>query len=144
LDNKLFPPPPQQIAGLPIKVEYTSILAQAQKQLGVQQISRVVGFIQTVVQALGGQDTSIADGIDWDQTLREVCEAEGTPAKMNKDQAVIDQIRAQRAKAQQQQQQMMQAEQAANAANKIGTIPTGAGTLHGAMTGAQQPVGAGK
>ena len=78
--------------------------------MGVQQISRVVGFIQTVlIQALGGQDTSIADGIDWDQdqALREVCDMEGTPAKMNKDQAVIDQIRVQRAKAQQQQQQQM-------------------------------------
>ena len=136
-DNKLLPPPPKQIAGLPLKVEYTSILAQAQKQLGIQQISRVVGFVQSVIQALGGQDTSIADGIDWDQTLREVCDAEGTPAKMNKDQAVIDQIRAQRAKAQQQQQQMAMAEQAANAAHKVGSIPTGPGTLHGALTGAK-------
>jgi hypothetical protein len=142
MDNKLFPPPPQQIAGLPIKVEYTSILAQAQKQLGVQQISRVVGFIQTVVQALGGQDTSIADGIDWDQTLREVCDMEGSPAKMNKDQVLIDQIRKQRAKAQQQQAQMQMAEQAANAAHKVGSIPTGPGTLHGAMTGHTQPAGA--
>ena len=142
-DNKLLPPPPKQIAGLPLKVEYTSILAQAQKQLGIQQISRVVGFIQTVVQALGGQDTSISDGIDWDQTLREVCDMEGTPAKINKDQAVIDQIRAQRAKAQQQQQQMAMAEQAANAAHKVGSIPTGPGTLHGAMTGQNQPAMAG-
>ena len=145
LDNGLFPQPPQQIAGLPIKVEYTSILAQAQKQLGIQQISRVVAFVQSVIQALGGQDTSIADGIDWDQTLREVCDMEGTPAKINKDQAVIDQVRQQRAKAQQQQQQVAMAEQAANAAAKVGSIKTGPGTLHGAMTGQPaQPVGAGR
>lgn len=137
LDNQLFPPPPKQIAGLPIKIEYTSILAQAQKQLGIQQISRVVGFVQSWIQATGGQDTSITDGIDQDQMLREVCDMEGTPAKLNVDQQVIDQKRQQRQKAQQQQQQMMMAEQAANAAHKVGSIPTGAGTLHGALTGAK-------
>ena len=98
--------------------------------------------MQSVIQALGGQDTSIADGIDWDQTLREVCDMEGTPAKMNKNQSMIDQIRAQRAKAQQEQQQMAMAEQAANVAHKVGNIPTGPGTLHGALTGTNaQPMG---
>lgn len=143
LDNKLLPPPPQGIGGLPIKIEYTSILAQAQRALGVQQIQRVVAFVQSVIEALGGQDTSIADGLDQDQMLREVCGMEGTPAKINLDQALIDQKRQQRAQQQKQQQQMMMAEQASKVAKNVGGIPTGPGTLHGAVSGANQLTGAG-
>lgn len=141
LDNKILPIPPQGIGGLPIKIEYTSILAQAQRALGVQQIQRVVAFVQSWIQATGGS-SQIALGIDEDQMLREVCNMEGTPARINLDQAAIDQKKEQLAKQQAQQQQMAMAEQASKVGKNIGSIPTGPGTLHGAVTGAKEPAGA--
>lgn len=143
LDNGLLPPPPPNIEGLAIKVQYISILAQAQKALGVQQIQRVVGFVQSWIQATGGQDTSIVDGLDVDQMLREVCQMEGTPAKINIGQNVIDQKRQARAEAQAQQAKLAALEQASNAAKNIGSIPTGPGSLaHTISGGAPAPVGA--
>src|SRR5690554_7759346 len=35
----VLPPPPQELAGMDLRVEYTSILAQAQKALGVDRKS---------------------------------------------------------------------------------------------------------
>ncbi len=113
--NGLLPPPPEEIMGLPVKVEYVSILAQAQKAIGVQSINRVIGFIGETM----GIKPDLADVIDLDQTTREVAEMEGVPAKLMVPPEVVAQIREQRAKALQMQQAAEMANSAADTTKKL-------------------------
>lgn len=145
-ENNLLPPPPQEIAGMAIKVQYISILAQAQKSLGVQQINRIIAFIQTVNEATNNT-VPIADGFDFDEALREVIEMEGAPAKLNVPEGQIDQIRADRAKQAQQQQAAALAEQTSKAVKNFLGSPTDTANAMTAVVGqkgAAQPAGAGK
>jgi len=41
----LLPPPPEELQGMPLKVEYISVLAQAQRAMGIGNIERFVGFV---------------------------------------------------------------------------------------------------
>lgn len=47
----MIPPPPQEIQGMPITVEFTSILAQAQKMIGLQAINQYMGFAGSMIAA---------------------------------------------------------------------------------------------
>lgn len=111
-----IPEPPQEIQGVEIKIQYVSILAQAQKALGVTQIERMFGFIGAVagLGAQAGLSPEVVDVIDWDETVRQVADMEGVPAKIVRDVEVVAQIRKQR---QQQQQAAMAAEMANSAAD---------------------------
>jgi len=63
-----IPPPPQELSGQNLKVEYTSPLARAQKQLEAQGIMRTVEIMSPFVQA----DPSIMERIDGDRMLEHV------------------------------------------------------------------------
>lgn len=43
----LIPEPPEEIQGMPINIEYISVLAQAQKAMGIGNIERLIGFVAT-------------------------------------------------------------------------------------------------
>lgn len=109
--NFLLPPPPEEMEGAEIKIEYVSILAQAQKAVGIESISRVIGFINGVSAIK--QDAG--DVYDIDEAIREVAKMEGTPAKLIVEQKVVAQIREGRAQQQQVAQQMEMASKGADA-----------------------------
>jgi len=44
----MLPEPPEEIAGKPLKVEYISTMAQAQKMVGIGAIERWIGFVGNV------------------------------------------------------------------------------------------------
>jgi hypothetical protein len=46
----LIPPPPQELAGMDMKIEYVSVLHQAQRSVGVSSIDRFMGFAGNVMQ----------------------------------------------------------------------------------------------
>jgi len=77
-ERGMIPQPPPEIEGVDIKIEYTSILAQAQQAVGITKIERVIGIAERMV----GYIPSIADIIDADQIMRETSEMEGAPAKI--------------------------------------------------------------
>lgn len=110
--NMLLPIPPEELQGQQIQVEYVSILAQAQKAIGVNAISRVLGFIGGVTPIK--QDA--IDVFDVDEAIREVAKLEGIPSRLMPSVQMVQQIRDQRAQAQQMQQQLAMADQAAKAA----------------------------
>lgn len=45
LDNGLLPPPPEELAGEELKVEYIDILTQAQKMVGITANEQLAGFV---------------------------------------------------------------------------------------------------
>jgi len=102
--NPMLPPPPRELAGLDLNVEYVSILAQAQKALGVAGIERAIGFAGN----LAGIQPDIVDKIDFDQAVDEYTAMLGVPPTMIRSDEAVAQLRRQRAEQQQQQQAMEQ------------------------------------
>ncbi len=96
----MIPEPPQEIRGDDLKVEFTSILAQAQKATGITKVERVVALAGAVYET-----AQIADILDADTIIREVNEMEGGPSKILFEQAVLQANRKAAAERAQQQQQ---------------------------------------
>jgi hypothetical protein len=108
----LLPPPPDDLQGADLKVEYISIVAQAQKLLGVTAIERFVQFTGTVAQI----DQGVVDKVDFDKAVGAYGVALGVPANMLVDDETVAAVRAQRAAAAQAQAQgeaMMKASEGA-------------------------------
>lgn len=97
-----IPEPPQILANVPLKIEYTSILAQAAKAAAVGSIERTMTFVANVAQATG--DPSVMDKLDSDQVVDEYTAAVGGPASIIRSDDAVAQIRADRAQQQRQQQ----------------------------------------
>lgn len=99
----LIPPLPEVLRGVPINIEYTSVLAQAQKATGLGTIERSVAFVGSLL-AINPTDTSVLDKLDMDQTIDEFHDRNGGPARMIRGDEEVQKIRDGRAKQQQMQQ----------------------------------------
>lgn len=113
-----IPPPPLELQGQPLKVEYIGILAQAQKLLGIAGLERFVGFVGNVAAALiaAQRPADVLDKLDLDQVVDEYGLAVGTPPALVRSDEAVAAIRAQRAQQQAQAAQMQQAQQMAETA----------------------------
>lgn len=129
----LIPPPPEELAGVPLTVEYISILAQAQKAIAASVIERSLQFTGMMIQS-GFQEA--ADKIDPDAMQEAYYSAIGAPPTILRNAEQVAGIR--QARAEQQQQQMM-AEQGmamAQGAKTLAETPTEGDTALTAMLGA--------
>lgn len=97
--------PPPQLEGEPLKVEYISILAQAQQAVGIAGIERTMGFVGN----MAGINPDILDKIDFDQTVDEYSSMSGVPPTIIRSDDMVESLRAARA---QQQQAAQMAEMA--------------------------------
>lgn len=88
----VIPPPPLALQGRELKVEYISILAQAQKLAFTAAIERVLAFAGTIAAA----DPTIYDNIDFDQALKNYAEMTGIPQKILRSEAMVKALRKQR------------------------------------------------
>lgn len=120
-----LPQPPEELSGIDLRVEYISMLAQAQRSVAVSGIERAVTFVGNVAQF----KPEALDKLDIDQTIDEYAEALGTPARIVVPDEMVAQIRQARA----QQQKAM--EQQAAMANMAATAKDAAGAVN-AMAGA--------
>lgn len=110
-----IPPPPEELQGTELKVEYISIMAQAQKLLSTTGLERIAAFAGNLAQL----NPSVMDKVDMDQLVDEYADSLGVaPATVRSDDAVAA-MRQQRAKAQAQQQQMEQLAQGAQTAKTL-------------------------
>jgi hypothetical protein len=143
--NGLIPEPPQEIQGMELKVQYVSVLAQAQKMTGITAINQVIQFVMASAQA----NPNILDTIDWDQAAKEYAEMSGIPAKIMASPEAVMAIRKAKtqaqAKAEQQQDAAVMAqgaEMGAKAAKDASQAQLGNNTaldaLIGGITGQKQ------
>ena len=112
LENGDYPPPPREMVGQALRVEYLSTIHQAQKLVGLQPFDRVTQFASGIVQMTG--DTAIFDLLDNDQSIRDYADLAGYPPDLVRDENAVYEIREQRAA---QMQQMQAAQAAASAAS---------------------------
>jgi len=120
-----LPMPPEEIWEAKYKIEYISLLAQAQQQVGVRAIDDTTQYVLTIAPV----KPDILDVYDLDEALRERSDLVGVPSKLIRSTDAVEEARAQRA---QQQQAMEQAQMAMAAAE-------GAKNLAGAKMNPEDP-----
>lgn len=116
----LLPPPPPELQGSDLQVEYVSILAQAQRAVGTQAIDRVTGYVMNAAQV----NPEVLDKFDFDQAVDEYSNMLGTPPQLVRPDDKVLEIRQQRAAQQAQQQQMMTAAASIDGAKQLSDIDT--------------------
>lgn len=118
LRRGLLPPWPEELDESPLKVEYVSVLAQAQRLVSASSIDRYVGFIAGLAkaQADAGEQPTVFDKIDFDQSADEYADALGVPASVVRSDEQVAEIREDRAQQQQQAQLAAAAQPVAQAA----------------------------
>lgn len=115
-----LPPVPQQLQGAPLKIEYISIMAQAQKLIGIAGIERFSGFIGQAVQV----DPSIKDKVNFDQMAEVYGDMTSIPPGIVRTDEEVQAIRQQQQQAAQQQQQQEAIAQGAQAAKNLSQADT--------------------
>lgn len=141
-----LPPAPKELSGGELRVEYISMMAQAQKMLGTANIERVLGTLGNVA----GVMPSIVDNIDLDEAVRTYADNMGIAPKIIRTKQAVERIRAQAAAAKQQQEQMAAAGTAAEGAavlasadmsgdNALTRLVNNAGPVVAAQAGRSRP-----
>lgn len=120
----LFPPPPPEIAGQPIVIQYISILAEAQRAASTAAIERVFSFAGNLVAVLPG----IMDNLDGDEGIRDYADQLTVPPNLIRDLAAVAAIRADRSAKE----------------NAAAALTTGATLASGAKTLSDTDVGGGQ
>jgi hypothetical protein len=116
----LIPSPPSQLEpGSPLKVEYISIMAQAQKMVASSTMERFATFTNAVAEV----NPAIFDKVDMDQMLDEYSDMLGVPPRIIRSDETVAGIRDQRQKQQQAQAQAENMERIAKAGKSLGTTP---------------------
>ena len=110
-----IPVPPTELQGSELKVEYISIMAQAQKMAAIGTLERFIAF----ASQLAGVSPDALDKIDLDQTIDEYGEMTGIAPGVIRPDDVVETIRNRRAQQAQQQQQAAALNQAAGAAKSL-------------------------
>lgn len=114
-----IPPPPDVLSTIPLKIEYTSILAQAMKASGTSGIERTAGFVAQMAQVFGAQ---VLDKFDSDQAVDEYNDRTGAPAVIVRDDDAVEAIRQGRAAQERQQMLLAAAKPAADGAAAIKSL----------------------
>lgn len=112
VDKGLVEPLPESYDGLELGIDYTSMLAQAQKALSTGAIERTAAFVGN----LAGANSEALDKIDMDAAIDEYAEAVGAPASVIRPESAVTELRQKRAAQQQQAEQAAMAGQAAQIA----------------------------
>lgn len=121
LDAGLLPPPPQELQGVQLNVEFISMLAQAQRAITTNSSDRFITGLLTVAQG----KPSVLNKLNENAWADDYAESLGVNPKIVNDAdkvAALEQAQAQQA---QQAQQLAAAEQASKTAKNMADSPTG-------------------
>ncbi|MHB1098109.1 MAG: portal protein [Burkholderiales bacterium] len=114
------PDPPEELAGQDLRVEYESIMAKAQKLVGVAGTERFIAFAGNMAAAF----PDVLDRVDADQVIDEYGDMMGVSSQVIRPIEAAQQIRQQRAKAQQAAQMAERVPQMAGAAKQLSETDT--------------------
>lgn len=129
LSRGLIPPAPEALQGADLKVEYISIMAQAQKLSSIGAIERFTNFTSN----LAGADPSVLDKIDFDNLVDTYGDITSVPSGIIRSKEDVEAMRAQRAQAQAAQQQQQMMAQGADMAKALGETKIDEGSALGEL-----------
>lgn len=121
----LLPPVPEELHGVPLKIEYLSIMAQAQKAMGIGALERTAGFVSTIAAVY----PEGLDKFDFDQAIDEYGMMAGTPPRLIRDDESVAGVRQARDKQKQQQMALAAAPQLAGAVRDLAQSPIGSDSV---------------
>jgi hypothetical protein len=143
VEADLIPPAPPELQGQQLQIEFVSILAQAQKQIGTNAVDKftmaLTGIAQLQLEAQ--QPVTVLDNFDADGWYDTYSDMLGIDPGINVGQDVRDQQRAARAKQQAAQAAAAAAQQSADTAKTMAQAPTQGGASNslsdvlGSLTG---------
>ncbi|MFH2498753.1 portal protein [Morganella morganii] len=133
-ENNLLPVPPDEMQGMQLKVEYISVMAQAQKAIGVSSIERFIGF----TSGIGQFKQEALDKINVDETIDAYAASIGVPPSVVATNEQVAQIRENRAQQQAMAQQMQMAQDAVGGAQALGNTPMDDNSALAALAGGGQ------
>jgi hypothetical protein len=107
--------PPEELLEAEIKVEYISIMAQAQKSLGLASMDRLFGMVANLAQI----DPNAVKKINTMEFINEFAESVGTPQRIIRSNEDYEGMIQAEQEALQQQQQIDQMQQEASAAKEM-------------------------
>lgn len=119
-NGRLLPEPPQELQGAPLKVEYISIMAQAQKTVGIGGIERFMTFTGNLAAAR----PEAWDKVNVDQVLDIYGDMTSIPPSIIRSDDEVQAIRQQQQQAQQQAAQMQAMQQTASTAKDLSQANT--------------------
>jgi len=117
----ILPPPPEEMKGVEINVEFVSMLAQAQRAVGANSVDRFVGNLGAVAQ----YKPDVLDKFDSDKWAEAYSDMLGVDPNLIVADDKVAIIRQQRAGAQAQAQQSALAEQQSKTAKNLAQAPMG-------------------
>ena len=117
----MLPPPPQELHGMDLEVDFISMLAQAQRAIGTNSVDRFVGNLGQIATFKPG----VLDKFDEDEWAEEYSDMLGISPSLIVPSEKVALIRKAKMQAAQAAQQSQMANQAADTANKLANSPTG-------------------
>lgn len=130
--KNMLPPPPDVLQGMPLRIEYISVMAQAQKSIGVSSLAQTVSFIGQLAQF----KPESLDKLDVDQAIDAFAEMSGVSPTVIVPAEQVQGIREERAKQIQQQQAMQMGMAAAQGAKTLSETQTSDPSALTALTNA--------
>lgn len=119
LKQGYVPEPPKELQGMDLKVEYVSVMAQAQKLVGIGSLERFAGFAGQVAAV----KPDIWDKVNVESIIDVYADMLSVPPTVLNDEEEVDAVRAERAQAAQQQQQVEQLNQVSQSAKNLAGAP---------------------
>ena len=116
----ILPPPPQELQGRELNVEFVSVLAQAQRAVATSSVDRFVMSLGQIAQ----MKPDVLDKLNADAWADKYADMLGVDPELVVSGEQVVMVRQQRAQAQQAAQEAAMAEQAAGAAAKLGGVDT--------------------
>jgi hypothetical protein len=119
----IIPPPPPEVAGKDIDVEFVSVLQTSQQAAMAGSIERILQMAQT----LAGIDPAVTDNVDFDEAFDIYASLLSVDPRIIRTPASLISIRQRREAQQQQQQQTAQIEALSKAGANASNIDVGGG-----------------
>lgn len=120
MEAGIVPPPPEELQGVDLNVEFVSTLAQAQRAIGVGSVDRLLGTVGSIAQ----MKPEVLDKINADEVVDSYADMLGVDPKLIVGDEQVALVRQQRAQQQAQMQNMQATMAATEAAAKMGSIDT--------------------
>ena len=120
LRQQLVPQAPQELEGQPLRVEYVSIMAQAQKMVGISSLERFAGF----VGGMGKINPQVFDKVNMDELVDEYALMTGIAPRIVRSDEEVSQMRKAQADAARAQQEAETGAKMAGAARDLSQANT--------------------
>ncbi|EPN9344612.1 portal protein [Cronobacter sakazakii] len=130
--KNMLPPPPDVMQGMPLRIEYISVMAQAQKAIGLSSLERFVGFVGNLASA----KPEALDKLDVDQAIDNYAVMSGVSPTVVVPQEQAQQTRNDRAQQHQQAMALQTGMAAVQGAKTLSEAKTADPNLLTALAGA--------